>query len=181
MKNNVALSKRLALSIAAIIVMSICLAVTTFALIYSTVSVDNNFFATGIVKINLNDGKPVINENEFLFEPGMTVVKDFFIKNESTDSVYYKIYFGNVDGDLANYLDVKILMGETVLIEGRASNLTKKNVSALDDYLRTGEKRDLKIVFHFPEEIGNCAQNAYLSFDLCADAVQTRNNRYREF
>ena len=62
-----------------IIVLAFCLCITTFALVYASVSVGNNLFHTGEVKINLNDGKPVIREHEFLFEPGMTVVKDFFI------------------------------------------------------------------------------------------------------
>ena len=42
------------------------------------------------VKINLNNGQPIISEHEFLFEPGMTVKKDFFVENMSTDSVYYR-------------------------------------------------------------------------------------------
>ena len=77
-------AKKLTGGIIAIIVLAVCLCITTFALVYETVSVENNLFHTGEVKINLNDGKPVIREHEFLFEPGMTVVKDFFIENDST-------------------------------------------------------------------------------------------------
>ena len=60
-------------SIVLAVILSICLCMTTFALVYATVSVDNNIFNTGKVEINLNDGNPVISEHEFLFEPGMTV------------------------------------------------------------------------------------------------------------
>ena len=77
-------TKKLTGGIVTIIVLAVCLCVTTVALVRATVSVDNNLFHTGSVKINLNDGKPVIQEHEFLFEPGMTVKKDFFIENEST-------------------------------------------------------------------------------------------------
>ena len=73
--------KKLTANVAAVIVLAICLCITTFALVYSTVAVDNNLFRTGVIKINLNDGKPVIEEHEFLFEPGMTVEKTFFIEN----------------------------------------------------------------------------------------------------
>lgn len=73
--------KKLTASVAAVIVLAVCLCVTTFALAYSVVAADNNLFRTGVIKINLNDGEPVIEEHEFLFEPGMTVEKPFFIEN----------------------------------------------------------------------------------------------------
>ena len=119
-------AKRLTASVAAVIVLSICLCITTFALVYSTVSVNNNLFQTGGVRINLNDGKPVIEEHEFLFEPGMTVEKDFFIENHSTWDVYYKLYFEHVEGGLADVLEVAIRQGEKTLFSGKVSELTKK-------------------------------------------------------
>ena len=91
MKGNSNTAKKLTGGIAAIIILCICLVVTTVALVYQVVSVENNVFHTGTVSINLNDGKPVINEHEFLFEPGMTVQKDFFIQNQSTWDVYYRL------------------------------------------------------------------------------------------
>lgn len=80
---------------------------------------ENNRFATGTVKINLNDGQPVIRENEFTFEPGMTVKKDFFIENESTVSVYYKLYLENVTGDLADDLLITIKDNDKILCSER--------------------------------------------------------------
>ena len=88
MKDNSSTAKKLTGSIIAVVVLALCLCVTTFALVWATVSADNNLFHTGSVKINLNDGKPVIEEHEFLFEPGMTVKKNFFLQNESTWDVY---------------------------------------------------------------------------------------------
>ena len=93
---------RLTGGIVAVIVLAVCLVVTTVALAYSMISVRDNTFATGGVRINLNDGEPVIRPDEFLFEPGMTVKKDFFIENDSTGTVYYRLYFAGVSGDLAD-------------------------------------------------------------------------------
>ncbi len=173
--------RRLTIALGVIIVLAVCLCVTTFALIYSRVTVDENIFRTGTVKINLNDEKPIIEADEFLFEPGMTVEKRFFIENESSDSVYYKIYFENIGGDLANVLKVKIWDKENnvVLYDGKAINLTVDNSES--DVLYEDERRDLYATFHFPEESGNNMQNAFLQFDMCATATQTRNNHDREF
>lgn len=174
-------SKKLTASVATIIILSICLCITTFALVWSTVSVENNLFQTGIVKINLNDGKPVIEEHEFLFEPGMTVKKDFFIENQSTWDVYYKLYFTDVEGGLADVLEVTIRDGNNVLYKGKAKELTKEYVAAANDILKLNERRNLSVYFHFPEEAGNDAQNLYLSFSMSADAVQTKNNPHKLF
>ncbi len=168
--------KRMISGIVAIILLSLCLCVTTYALVLATVSSENQFFQTGTVKINLNDGKPVIEEHEFLFEPGMTVKKDFFIENKGTGEVYYKLYLGNLTGGLADVLEITICDGEKVLYQETAANLTGENTKAADDLLGVGERRVLTVYFHFPEEAGNSAQNLTLSFDLCADAVQTKNN-----
>ena len=142
---------------------------------------ENNLFHTGIVKINLNDGKPVIEEHEFLFEPGMTVKKDFFIENQSTWDVYYKLYFTDVEGGLADVLDITVKDGEKILYSGKASDLTKESVGAANDVLKLNERRNLTVYFHFPEEAGNSTQNLVLTFSMSADAVQTKNNPNKLF
>ena len=174
-------AKKLTGGIIAIIVLAVCLCITTFALVYETVSVENNLFHTGEVKINLNDGKPVIREHEFLFEPGMTVKKDFFIENDSTWDVYYRLYLDNVSGGLADVLTVTVKDGDKPLYSGTANELTKQNVVAADDTLKIGEKRSLTVLFHYPEEAGNNTQNLDLTFTLCAEATQTKNNPNKLF
>lgn len=174
------ISKKLAISVALLTVLSLCLCVTTFALTYSILTVENNMFSTGYVSINLNDGKPIIEENEFIFEPGMTVKKDFFIKNNSSWSVYYKLYFNNVNGELADGLLISISVGDKILYSGTAKTLDK-SVLAADDELAIGEKRELTVTFHFPSNLGNKLQNQELTFDLCAEAVQTKNNPEKLF
>ena len=64
-------AKKLTASVAAVIALAVCLCITTFALVYSTVAMDNNLFQTGEIKIDLNGGQPVITEHEYLFEPGV--------------------------------------------------------------------------------------------------------------
>lgn len=174
-------AKKLTGGIVAIIVLAVCLCITTFALVWATVSVENNLFHTGTVKINLNDGKPVIEEYEFLFEPGMTVRKDFFIENNSSWSVYYKLYFDHVSGGLADVLEIAVKDGENTLYEGTASTLNRGDVQAVEEMLQVGEKKILSVYFHFPENKGNDTQNSTLTFDICADAVQAKNNPKRVF
>ena len=174
-------AKKLTGGIVAIIALAVCLAITTFALVYASVSVENNLFRTGEVKINLNDGEPVIREHEFLFEPGMTVKKDFFIENESTWDVYYRLYLDNVSGGLADVLEISVKDGDKVLYSGTANELTKKNVVAADDTLKIGQKRNLTVYFRFPEEKGNETQNLDMAFTMCAEATQTKNNPNKLF
>lgn len=174
-------AKKLTASVVAVIILAVCLCITTFALVYSTVAVDNNLFQTGTIQIDLNGGQPVITEDEYLFEPGMTVEKPFYIENQGTWDVYYKLYFDNVEGGLADVLEVEIRDGDTVLFGGKIADLTKETVGAADDILKLNERRELTISFHYPEEAGNSGQAQYLSFDLKADAVQTKNNPNRLF
>lgn len=174
-------AKKLTGGIIAIIVLAVCLCITTFALVWASVSVENNLFHTGSVEINLNDGKPVIHENEFIFEPGMTVQKTFFIENKSTWPVYYKLYLDHVSGGLADVLEISIKDGDTILYRGTADELDRQSVAAADDILEIKEKKTLTIVFHFPEDKGDSTQNLDLTFTLCADATQTKNNPDRLF
>ena len=172
--------KKIIISIITILILTICLFITTFAIMTTTVKVENNTFNTGLVKINLNNGQAVINEDELLFEPGMTVEKNFFIENEGTADIYYKIYFDNVDGKLQDVIQITIKDGEKILYSGTTSELTRENVRATDDILSPEEKKDLTIYFHYPkEEI--YSEDLTLSFVISADAVQVKNNNNKEF
>ena len=164
-----------------IFLLILCLCITSAALVWATVSVENNLFHTGIIKINLNDGKAVIEEDEFLFEPGMTVKKDFFIKNEGTWDVYYRLYFNEIEGDLADVLEITIKDGDTVLYSGLMKELAKDKVMAVDKPLNVDEKLTLTAFFHYPEAAGNDTQDESARFTISADAVQTKNNPDMDF
>ena len=175
------IQKKIKAQIITLIVLLLCLIITTFALVYSTLTLEDNYFKTGLVDINLNDGKPVISEHEFLFEPGMTVKKDFFIENNSTWSVYYKLYFDHVDGGLADVLEITVKDGDDTLYSGTAASLSREKSAVCDDVLSVSQKKSLSIYFHYPEGAGNKTQDQTLTFDLCADGVQTKNNPQKSF
>ena len=95
MRNKSKTAKRLTGSIILIVVLALCLCLTTLAIVYDAmVSVENNIFTTGRVEINLNDGKAVYPEEMPLqVEPGATDQNEFFLKSEGTVSAYYRLYF----------------------------------------------------------------------------------------
>ena len=171
--------KRLSISVTALIVLCLCLCVTSFALGYTFLRVEDNFFHTGTVDIELNEGGFVLadGKSEFLFEPGMRVYKTFTIENKSTDpnGVWYKLYFDNISGNLADIIDVTIYDGATEVLSGKLSALTRANTNALDQ-LAFGESRTFKVEFHYPEEEGNAGQGGTAEFTICAEAVQRKNN-----
>ena len=175
------LSFRLKAGVCILVALTMCLCVTSFALVYSTLSVENNLFETGKISIDLNGGAPIVEGDEFHLYPGATFEKTFYLQNNSTDSVYYRLFFEGVDGDLASLVQITILHESKVLYHGTATALTKKNVTAADDVLSIGKKRILTVLFYLPEETDNTKQNGYLSFDLCAEAVQSKHNPDRKF
>ena len=111
----------------------------------------------------------------------MTVKKDFFIENDSSWDVYYRIYLENVSGGLKDVLEITVKDGDRALYSGTASELTQQNVTAADDTLKIGQKRNLTVYFHFPEDKGNETQNLDLTFTMCTEATQTKNNPNRLF
>ncbi len=175
-------AKRLSISIATLLILCLCLCITSFALGMAVYEVRNNTFQTGGIEIDLNGGQPVITADEFLFEPGMTVEKPFYIQNNGTWAVYYKLYFSQVSGSLGDILEVTILNEDgTILMSGILSELTQTNSPAVDDVLEVGQRQELTVRFHFPQESGNTYQGEGLTFDLSALAVQTKNNPDKEF
>lgn len=179
--NKIKNKKTLIINITLVIGLILSFLVTTYALIKLATTVDDNLFQTGKMKINLNDGKTIIEENEFIFEPGMTVTKEFFIENQGTFDVYYKIYLDDVNGKLADVLNITIKKDDKVLCQGTANELNKNNVEVTDEILKANEKHVLSAVFHYPEDSGNSTQNSNITFTLGVDAVQAKNNPDKEF
>ena len=171
-------AKRIRANVIVIFLLVICLCLNTFTFFNTEIIVESNIFGTendsvksNSEKINLNDGNPVITENEFLFEPGMTVTKDFFIENLHSGDLFYKLYFEDVSGGLEDILEISIKDGDSVLYSGTASTLTADNVSPVPEALPKKTKKTLTINFHYPETAGNDTQGLTLSFVLCAEVT----------
>lgn len=179
--DSIKTEKKLKVGIITIIVLIICLCITTFALAFATVSVENNIFSTATVSINLNNGAPVIDEDQVYFAPGTAVQKEFFIMNTGSVDAWYKLYFTNVSGSLAERIEVTIANGSDVIYKGLLASLSEENVNSTDDALAVGEKRVLTITFYMPVGTTDEYQNGLLTFDISADAVQKKNNPDRLF
>ena len=183
MQNKTRTGRKLKAGVAAILLLSLSLAITSYALVRLSVSVRDNIFHAGTVEIELNGGKPIIEEDDEMFkrfEPGMHVVREFDVTNKSTDEVYYSIYLDEVDGKLAEVLELRILDGSLCLCSGTAKELE----GALDGgvgELREGETKTLEAHFYYPEEAGNEDQGERMEFKLTARAVQKRNNPDKRF
>ena len=179
MEEDKKIRRKLVGAVAAVAAMVIGLCVTTFALVYPMVSVDGNQFQMGTVQLNLNDGAPIIQAG--LFEPGITVQKEFFIQNESTIDVYCKLYLENVEGELADILEMTVMQDDQILYQGKPSELSKENAVFTRDILEVNERVELTVKFHYPETASNAGQGKSLSFDVIANGVQTKNNPDRLF
>ncbi|MBQ3611542.1 MAG: hypothetical protein IJA01_04660 [Firmicutes bacterium] len=175
--------KKLIINASTLIILCIGLCVASFAAALLLLEVRDNTYQTGGIAIDLNGGEPVITEDEFLFEPGMTVEKEFYIQNNSTWDVYYKLWFTNVSGSLADALEVTVKDADgNILGQGVLSQLTPDNVPLVnDDTLAIDQKKTMKIIFHFPEEKGNIYQGDRTEFQLNAISVQTKNNPDKEY
>ena len=86
-----------------------------------------------------------------------------------------------MSGGLADVLTVTVMDGDETLYAGSVAGLTRENVSAAKDALGIGQRRNLTVYFSFPEESGNEMQKNDLTFTVCAEATQTKNNPDRLF
>lgn len=177
---------RLYTSIGVIVLLAVMLSATSYALIKSMVSVANNEFETGQVKIDLNGGAPVFDEMEegshLNIEPGHTLKRDFYIENESTADAYVRLYMENVSGDLKDILIFNIFDEDgTAVFSGTASQLEQRDSYVSEEPLASGEREVFTMTVKMPEGTGNIYQNGDLCFDMRADAVQARNNDGKEF
>lgn len=178
--------KKLQINIITLLLLCIGLCITSFAVAYTMIryDVENNYFQTGEIKININDGRPIIPADKWLLEPGMTIEESFTIKNEGGWKVYYKLYFEEVSGKLGDVLDITIYKEgapEISLLEGKISELLDADELNIAGELERGEEQKLIARFHFPKDAGNEYKGESLKFDMSALAVQTKNNPQGNF
>ena len=169
------MSKKLQINVVTLLLLCLGLCITSFAISYTVIKIENNYFKTGVIKINLNDGKAIIDERDPLFEPGMTIEKKFFIKNSGGEPIHYKLNFTGVSGELSKAIVVTILdTTRNELVSGKIYEFEtdKELIGSLSSY----EKQDLIAQFHFPENEGNEYKGKSLQFKMAAIAVQTKHN-----
>lgn len=167
--------KRLMLGIFLTVLLIVAFGITSLALIYQKVTVEENLFQTGKVSISLNDNQPVFAE-DILFEPGMVVEKEFTLRNDSSCDVYYRLYFSEVEGEFAEVLKVTVGDGENTIFQGTLAEMNGVKSEGAPGLLNEGESCRMKITFHVPEDCGNLMQGRTILFDLNAEAVQAVNN-----
>lgn len=179
--NEQQLKKKLTVMIVTVVLLSLGLAITSFALASSIAQVRNNRFAMSMgVELTINDGKPVVDVTDMVYEPGGTYVSEFPIANLGTFDVWYRVYFTDVNGALKDYITVTIKEADgTVLCKGTMSELSSDKVAVSS--LAAGEKKTLTIEFYFSSEAGNAAQGQSVSFNITANATQKQNNPNKDF
>ena len=179
--NEQNLKKKLTVMIVTVVLLSLGLAITSFALASSIAQVRNNRFAMSMgVELTINDGKPVVDVTDMVYEPGGTYVSEFPIANLGTFDVWYRVYFTDVNGALKDYITVTIKEADgTVLCKGTMSELSSDKVAVSS--LAAGEKKTLTIEFYFSSEAGNAAQGQSVSFNITANATQKQNNPNKDF
>ena len=179
--NEQNLKKKLTVMIVTVVLLSLGLAITSFALASSIAQVRNNRFAMSMgVELAINDGQPVVDVTDMVYEPGGTYVSEFSIANLGTFDVWYRVYFTDVKGVLKDYITVTIKEADgTVLCKGTMSELSSDKVAVSS--LAAGEKKTLTIEFYFSSEAGNAAQGQSVSFNITANATQKQNNPNKDF
>ena len=179
--NEQNLKKKLTVMIVTVVLLSLGLAITSFALASAIAQVRNNRFAMSMgVELTINDGQPVVDVTDMVYEPGGTYVSEFPIANLGTFDVWYRVFFTDVNGALKDYITVTIKEADgTVLCKGAMSELSSDKVAVSS--LAAGEKKTLTTEFYFSSEAGNAAQGQSVSFNITANATQKQNNPNKDF
>lgn len=154
--------------------------ITTAALQYYKQTVEDNFFQTGTVRINLNDNQPIF-DSDVLVEPGMELHADFTVRNEGTADCYYRLLLFCEETELAEQMEVQLLCKDEVLFAGTMMQLDAQLTGTQSALLRQGEEVQLTLVLHMPDAAGNAHQNQAVNFDVQVQAVQASNNPSRVF
>ncbi len=179
--NNSSVQKKVWKSIVAIILLFLMFAVTTYALVSSYLSVNDNLFETAKVDIDLNNGVPIFTQNDFALEPGRSNMKRFTITNNSTVDVYYRIYLNNIDGQLQDALTFEIRDGDEVVYTAKMDDFNQDTPFISNEVLSVGETKILSAVVIMDPKSGNRFQSESCTFDVVASATQVRNNPTKVF
>lgn len=133
-------------------------------------------FLIGTIDINLNDGRPIINENEILFIPGICYKKDLWVKNDSTYTVQYGFYLSEIKGNFNGLLITLKDNNNIIIYSGKVIEFTKDNISYYYETIDIDQRINLSVTFELPTETGSAYKNTNISFVLNCKAIPFKNN-----
>lgn len=172
--------QKLLLTAAAVIIVLLGILLSYVIFSVNVVSEKKVRLSQGSFDIVLNDSKPVLGD-EILFEPGMTIRKDFTLENKGTTSSFYKIYFSELPQEVAELINVSILDGTQTLASSTLFEMTKETANIMNDNLLAGEKEVFTLCLELTQEIENVEQGMEYVLDMFVEAAQRDNNPEAEF
>ena len=169
------------LNMTSLIFLLLMLIGVTYALLFSFVSVKDHFFESGYVKIDLNGGKLVFDNDDFNLAPSQSVTKPMSVKNLSSVPIYYRIYLKNINGGLSESISFNIYDGSNLIKTITLHNFDYKNALVSDESLAVNGEKLYTIEAFFNNSAGNTYNNSAVTFDFVAEAVQSQYNPNKEF
>lgn len=151
-------------SLSIIIILTLYLGLLIFFTAYASTK-------DAVHRINLNDGEPVIEELSATFMPGDTIKRKFFIENEGSTKLDYRLYFDGVEGSLKDILEFTIKSGEDTLMTGKMKDYIKRKNLRKTGTLEPKERDYLTIEFHFPKDADSSYETSSIEFDLKAIGI----------
>ena len=118
------------------------------------------------VNVDIFGGESIISNDELPINPGESLTKEFYIKNNDTADVYY--WFSDLSGKLADYLKVTLSSNGNVLYEGKASDIAGFNTDKTYT-IAPGVREDFVLTFTYPEDAGNASQKKDFNFSISCD------------
>ena len=127
-----------------------------------------------------SDGTVQVNSQSNNSVPTDTAELLTLYNTKADDNIPFKVENMFPGDSETKYYCVRVSQKDTLTV--RFNAFVQPGYEKLaDDTLRLQERRSLTVYFHYPESAENRTQNLTLSFDLCADAVQTKNNPNKLF
>lgn len=170
--------KRIAVSAFAALALVLAAAGVAIAMFWAHERLPENRFATGTVSIALEGSFGEAN-----IELGHTVIENFAVTNKGGADAYWRMSFENLQGPLADALDVTVIDDAGVQVyHGSAVDLDAGMAYAQGSRsLAPGQTATFTVRVHMSESAGNGYQGADVTFDVKVDAVQSKNNAGGEF
>lgn len=170
------------LLIAEIILLSVMLLITTYALFSNVASVNNNTFSAQGVSIEINNGERLFNEENLLLQPGKSCEKIFTVKNTGSADAYFQLFLENVAGNIVDAVNFEICTSSNEIVyKNNAHDFTKANPYIHNVAIKAGQEIQLKMVVGMADGAGNTYQDSSIVFDVVAQSIQAKNNDSKVF